>query len=104
MARQPQEVGRFTLFTAEDRMPTSLFAPDFQTVLDRAKQTEVGPRAFPSPQDWRDPFIYFLMLDRFNNAKAAPKHSPFDDPDFFEFQGGTFSGVQQQLPYLKRLG
>jgi len=94
-------VSALTFFTTEDRMPSSLFAPDLQAVLDQAKQSG---RVFPSPQDWRDPFIYFLMVDRFNNAKAAPIHSPFDDPNFFGFQGGKFSGVQQQLPYLKRLG
>lgn len=27
---------------------------------------------FPSPGDWRDCWIYFLLLDRFNN----PDHSP----------------------------
>ena len=35
-------------------MPTSLFAPDFQAVLDQAKETsglKSGP--FPSPEDWR---------------------------------------------------
>jgi len=28
---------------------------------------------FPSPADWRQVPIYFLMLDRFNNAVAAPE-------------------------------
>jgi glycosidase len=86
-------------------MPTALVDADFQAVLERAKQTSGrsgGP--FPSPADWRDPWIYFLMLDRFNNPGAPPRHSPFDDPGFFQFQGGKYSGVRQQLPYLKRLG
>jgi glycosidase len=86
-------------------MPTSLFAPDSQTVFDHAKQTAGqagGP--FASPADWRDHWIYFLMLDRFNNPSAPPRHQPFDDPNFFDFQGGKFSGVRQQLPYLKHLG
>jgi glycosidase len=83
-------------------MPITLFAADFQAVLDRA----VSPAAatFPSPSDWRDQWIYFLMLDRFNNPSSAPAHLPFDDPDFDGFQGGTFSGVQQKLPYIKQLG
>ncbi len=86
-------------------MPTSLFAPDFQAILDQA----VNPRSpasapFPSPEDWRDRWIYFLMLDRFNNPSSSPLHRPFDDPNFFGFQGGKFSGVQQQLPYIKQLG
>jgi glycosidase len=86
-------------------MPTSLFAPDFQAVLDRARQTSgqaSGP--FPSPQDWRDLPIYFLMVDRFNNPSAPPRHQPFDDPAFGDYQGGKFSGVRQQLSYLKQLG
>jgi hypothetical protein len=83
-------------------MPTSLFAPDFQAVLDQA----VSPAAAmsPSPEDWRDQWIYFLMLDRFNNPSASPANPPFDDPNFDGFQGGKFSGVEQQLPYIKQLG
>jgi glycosidase len=82
-----------------------LFAPDFQAVLDQAV-TPPNPAAapFPSPEDWRDRWIYFLMLDRFNNPTATPAHQPFDDPDFFGFQGGKFSGVQQQLSYIRQLG
>jgi glycosidase len=89
----------------EDAMPLSLFGADFQAVLDRAKQTAGQPGGpFPSPEDWRDVWIYFLMVDRFNNPAAPPRHAPFDDPNFFSFQGGKFSGVRQQLPYLRRLG
>jgi glycosidase len=59
---------------------------------------------FPSPQDWRDGWIYFLMLDRFNRADGrAPAHMPHDRP-FGEFQGGTFNGVRERLPYIKALG
>jgi len=86
-------------------MPTSLFAPDFQAVLDDAKNKAGQPNGpFPSPADWRDQPIYFLMLDRFNNPKAPPAHQPFDDPNFFAFQGGKFSGVKAQLAFIKGLG
>jgi glycosidase len=86
-------------------VPTSLFAPDFQFVLDQAANPpNPAATAFPSPEDWRDRWIYFLMLDRFNNPAGPPVHSPFDDPSFSEFQGGKFSGVQQQLAYIKNLG
>jgi glycosidase len=44
------------------------------------------------------------MIDRFNNRLAPPRHQPFDDPSFARFQGGTFRGVQEQIPYLKELG
>lgn len=58
---------------------------------------------FPSPVDWRDHWIYFLMIDRFNNPDGPPRHTPFDGK-FGEFQGGTLKGVQEQLSYLKLLG
>jgi hypothetical protein len=86
-------------------MPSSLSAADFQAVLDRAEQTAGRPGGpFPSPEDWRDLPIYFLMVDRFNNPTAGPRHAPFDDPAFADYQGGKFSGVQAQLPYIKALG
>ncbi len=59
---------------------------------------------FPSPEDWRDFWIYFIMLDRFNrNDGQPPKHMPYDTP-FGEFQGGTYNGVRAQLKYIKELG
>jgi glycosidase len=61
------------------------------------------PAPFPSPEDWRDQWIYFLMLDRFNNPAAPPRNTPYDAL-FGGFQGGSFNGVRQQLPYLKVLG
>jgi hypothetical protein len=72
-------------------MFTSLFAPEVQSVLDNAVSAagQVGG-PFPSPADWRDQVIYFLMVDRFNNPGGPPKHQPFDDPNYDEYQGGTF--------------
>lgn len=57
---------------------------------------------FPSPADWRDCWIYFLMTDRFNNPNQAPK-AQWDQKFNFR-QGGTFEGICQQLPYLQKLG
>jgi glycosidase len=85
-------------------MPDSLFSPEFLTVLNQVKDTGGAPKAFPSPIDWRDQWIYFLMVDRFNNSTAPPRHQPFDDPNYFAFQGGNFAGIQDQLPYIKGLG
>jgi Alpha amylase, catalytic domain len=86
-------------------MFTSLFSPEVQAVLDRAESTAGKTGApFPSPSDWRDQVIYFLMVDRFNNASAPPVHQPYDDPNYGQYQGGGFAGVQQQLGYIKSLG
>jgi len=59
---------------------------------------------FASPQDWRDVWIYFLLLDRFNRADGKPPASMPHDKPFGEFQGGTFNGVKAQLDYIKGLG
>jgi glycosidase len=85
-------------------MPTSLYAPDFQAIFNRYRDTGGPLQAFPSPADWRDQWIYFLMVDRFNNSLVPPRHSPFDDPNYYDFQGGNLASIQDQLPYIKGLG
>lgn len=60
------------------------------------------PYPFPSPTDWRDTWIYFLMIDRFNNPAAAPR-STWNQRFGFR-QGGTFKGIEAQLDYLAALG
>jgi len=82
-------------------MITSIFDPALQQVLDQSRANNGA--LFPSPEDWRDVPIYFLMLDRFNNPTAPPKNLPFDAP-FGQFQGGTYQGVIAQLDYIKSLG
>jgi glycosidase len=82
-------------------MITSIFDPALQPVLDQSRAK--NGTLFPSPEDWRDVPIYFLMLDRFNNPVAPPKNLPFDAP-FSQFQGGTYQGVTAQLDYIKNLG
>ena len=84
---------------------------------------------FPSPADWRDEIIYFLLPDRFSDEKRRPLLKrenisavrpidfPFakwaqaggnDRPGTFppteRFQGGTIAGIRSRLDYLKELG
>ena len=77
-------------------MLTSLFQTEVQKILSgkNIKFTE-------SPTDWRDQWIYFLLVDRFNNPDSKP--NPPDYPCNF-YQGGKFEGIIEQLPYLKKLG
>src|SRR5512146_2322054 len=59
------------------------------------------PYPYPSPADWRDEWIYFLLVDRFDNPAGRPS------PDVYPcdvYQGGTFEGVRRRLPYLRDLG
>ncbi|HEX9107696.1 MAG TPA: alpha-amylase family glycosyl hydrolase, partial [Longimicrobiales bacterium] len=68
---------------------------------EEGKQRQL-PKPFPSPTDWRDHWIYFVMVDRFNNP-AAPPRLPWDRSADAR-QGGTLEGVRQQLAYIKQLG
>ncbi|HEX9109324.1 MAG TPA: alpha-amylase family glycosyl hydrolase, partial [Longimicrobiales bacterium] len=69
---------------------------------DQAAAPQPLPKPFPSPADWRDQWIYFLMLDRFNNPAAPPRSAWDHDAD--GRQGGTLEGVRQQLGYIQQLG
>jgi len=74
-----------------------------QSAAIQSALTQVPARVTPSPEDWRDVVVYFLMVDRFNNLSAPPRNLPFDAP-FGGFQGGTLEGMREKLPYLKELG
>jgi hypothetical protein len=83
----------------------------------------------PSPPDWRDEVLYFLLPDRFSDgqehtrplldrtrlgaqraAYAAANGLPEWRWDMWKqsgegrFQGGTLAGITSQLPYLADLG
>jgi glycosidase len=87
--------------------------PAFRDILTRTEAAReklvlvdgrpaVIPAPFPSPTDWRDCWIYFLMLDRFNNPDAPPQGTWNQQYNFR--QGGTFNGVRERLGYLQELG
>ncbi len=76
--------------------------------------------AFPSPADWRNEVIYFLLPDRFSDGREAtrpllmPANRAAFRPAGFRFdnwarsgqryQGGTIAGITSKLPYLEGLG
>jgi glycosidase len=90
-----------------DAVTTSLFGATVDAVLAAPPSvtTTTGgasiPYPFPSPADWRDHWIYFLLVDRFNNPGGPPQPSTYPCN---VYQGGTLAGVRQQLPYLQGLG
>jgi glycosidase len=107
-ARPPEES------LAEDTMPTAILEvhPFIAETQKQAAQhtTKIVivdghpvtiPSPFPSPADWRDSLMYFVMTDRFNGLKD-PKSQW--DQKFNLRQGGTFEGVRRQLGYLQELG
>ncbi len=75
----------------------------------------------PSPADWRDEIIYFLLVDRFSDAQEGtrPLLDPTKRTDFRpagfrwdqwsgsgsgRYQGGTLKGVASKLDYIASLG
>ncbi len=70
-----------------------------------------GCGVFPSPRDWRDQFIYFLLVDRFdNNQDNVPPYNPAsanqgrDPKQGGLFQGGNLKGITRRLDYVRDLG
>lgn len=76
---------------------------------------------FPSPADWRDEVLYFLLPDRFSdgqeagrplvdrNNPAAARTSNFRFDRWAEsgserWQGGSIKGIESKLDYLRELG
>ena len=76
---------------------------------------------FPSPPDWRDEVLYFLLPDRFSDGREATRpllnrvNLPAARPAGFSierwaqsggerWQGGTIGGIRSKLDYLKGLG
>jgi glycosidase len=84
------------------------------------EELDLSPRGsvHPSPQDWADQALYFLLPDRFSDGKESQR--PLYDrsnPTAFKtddrrawmkagttFQGGTLRGIEGKLDYLKGLG
>lgn len=97
-------------------MPVSI-EPNAPAALSAANLTPRA-RAFPSPADWRDQCLYFLLPDRFSDGgeggrplfdRSAPaQHRAPDKAAWMRagtrFQGGTLRGIASKLDYLQGLG
>ena len=66
---------------------------------------------FLSPRDWRDTFIYFLLVDRFDdNRRGVRVYNPTSAPRGRDsqqgkvFQGGNLKGILRRLNYIQGLG
>jgi glycosidase len=76
----------------------------------RELQFRTNVQLHPSPSDWRDQFIYFLLVDRFDNDAAnIPAYQPGiaggrDPAQGGLFQGGNLRGVMRRLDYIQGLG
>ncbi len=95
-------------------MLTSIKDPMIQACMDQARKPRQASvevdghsvtmrKPYPSPDDWRDLPIYFVMIDRFNNPIAMPYGNPWN-ASYNGFQGGTFEGIRQRLDYIEDLG
>ena len=95
---------------------------DVRKLLDRARRDRIP--YFPSPIDWRDQVLYFLLPDLFSDGKEASR--PLLTRDAIQqlrntasragwnwhnwaesgkrWQGGTINGIRGQLDYLQNLG
>lgn len=83
------------------------------TGIGSVGELDFTPRngVFPSPNDWRDLFIYFLLVDRFdNNQPDLPPYDPAstskgrDPAQGAVFQGGNLRGIIRRLDYMRGLG
>lgn len=68
-----------------------------------------GKVYFNFTREWREEFIYFLMVDRFHDGAArTPSLGPGRTPGIAApdnaFYGGKISGIRQHLDYIAGLG
>ena len=81
----------------------------YPTTLDQIDLTPLpGKQYFSTTREWREEFIYFLMVDRFSDGQTrATVNQPgrsagIATPD--TFYGGTIKGITNNLDYIAGLG
>jgi glycosidase len=100
-----------------------------RSALEHARPSSIRDRSkvslprrqeyFPSPVDWRDEVLYFLLVDRFQDSRKRPLLNRQDiaairppswrwdlwaESGANRWQGGTLKGVESRLGYLRQLG
>ncbi len=75
-------------------------APD--TLADAPIVDSPGRAYTPSPEDWRDQILHFMLLDRFARSGKARTHG--DVAQGGSRHGGNLRGVIKKLDYLKGSG
>jgi glycosidase len=67
-----------------------------------------GKAYFDDPREWREEFIYFLLVDRFHDGAARTSVSQpgrsRGRPTADDFHGGTLKGITDNLDYIAGLG
>jgi glycosidase len=104
----------------EQTRPDSITAA--RELLNDVRRNKI--RYFPSPTDWRDEILYFLLPDRFSDGqefsrpllkrkeirdlRATATRTDINWKSWADsgsrWQGGTIKGITGQLDYLKGLG
>ena len=90
------------------------------SIRDRSKVSLPRRQEYlPSPVDWRDEVLYFLLVDRFSDSRKRPlldrqniaavrpqswQWNLWAESGASRWQGGTLKGVESRLGYLRRLG
>ncbi|HEY2845303.1 MAG TPA: alpha-amylase family glycosyl hydrolase [Bryobacteraceae bacterium] len=77
--------------------------------LDQIDLTPIpGKQYFDTAREWREEFIYFLLVDRFHDGQPRPtvqqpgRSAGIATPD--GFYGGKIKGITQNLDYIAELG
>ena len=75
-------------------------------LVSAAEAATQGALHVPSP-DWRDQVIYFLMIDRFDDADPSNNDQgtgEYDPKDGAKYSGGDLAGIERRLGYIRGLG
>ena len=82
--------------------------PDPISIEDIDLKPLPGKRYFSIEREWREEFIYFLMVDRFQDdtprptATGSSRSSGIQTPN--TFSGGNIKGITRNLGYIASLG